>query len=157
MEFTITIDGQNFYNDYSELFDYLYSLNGVEDVVITSDDLVTIDTKYNEKIINDEIIKLEILTFLGLNNYPSIYGFDRHSKNDLILIKKDYQICCDFCFGNIIYPLIETKGIIKVESNYYKKYWKEDDTKYYINIYYDPKLISNKELKELMEEIDHYG
>lgn len=156
-EFTFIIESSNYYNDYSELFDYLYSLNGVEEVTITCEDLLTIDTKYNEKLINDEIIKLEILSFLELNNSPCIYGFDRHSKNDLILIKKDYQICCDYCFGNIIYNLIETKGIEKVESDFFKKHWKSNDTNYFVNIYYDPKLISKKELDELMEEIDHYG
>ena len=156
MEFTFIIENNNDC-DFSELYDYLYSLNGIEDVVITNDDLITIDTKYNDKLINDEIIKLEILTFLNLMNYPCIYGFDRHSKNNLILIKKDYQLCCEFCFGNIIYPLIETKGIIKVESNFYKKYWKENDHNYYVNIYYDPKLITKKDLDKLMEEIDRYG
>jgi copper chaperone CopZ len=118
-EFTLIVDCYNYFKDYSELFDYLYSLNGVEDVVITTDDLLAVSVKYNEKIINDDRIKLEILAFLNSLNYPVIYGFDRHMK-ETKLIKLNYRICCEFCFGNIIYTLIETKGIEKVESNFYQ-------------------------------------
>lgn len=156
-EFTLIIDNHNYYNDYTELFDYLYSLNGVEDVVITCDELLTINTKYDEKIINDEIIKLEILTFLNMTKYPCIYGFDRHSKEKLNIIKKEYHICCEYCFGNIIYTLIETKGIEKVESDFYHKYWKDTIGDYFVNIYYDKNKISKEKLDELIKEIDHYG
>lgn len=154
-KFTILVDGNNYHNNQSELFEYLTSLNGVEDVVITADDLLNIIILYNEKLINDERLRFEILAFLKLLNYPSIYGFDKHhtaSKR----IKLKCRVCCDFCFGNIIYPLIETEGIDKVESDFYQIWQKSGDDNYFINIYYNPKVISQKKLDQLLKKIYVY-
>ena len=155
-EFSITIQDYNYYNDYSELSDYLYSLKGIEEVDIKISDLVTVNTKYNENLINDEIIKYEILALLKLLNYPSISTFDRHQNNTLSF-EVNYRVCCEFCYGNIIYNLIDNKAIVKVESDFYEQYWKKLGESYYIKIYYDPKLINEKGLKKLKEEIDVYG
>lgn len=156
-EFTLILDDSNYYKDYSELFDYLYTLNGIIDVVITTDDKTTVYTKYNEELINDEIIKYEILAFLNLLNYPSIYGFDRHPK-EYKTFTLDCHICCDFCFGNIMYDLIETKGILKAESDFYEKYWGDTrDNRYTVTVYYDPKIISNKKLAEIKKELEVYA
>ena len=155
-EFTITIQDYNYYNDFSELSDYLYSLNGIEEVIITQTDFVTINTKYNEKLINDERIRYEILAFFKLLNYPSIYTFDKH-QNKTLSFTVNYRVCCEMCYGNIVYTLIDNKGVIKVESDFYDQYWKRLGETYYIKVYYDPKLINKNDLKKLKEEIDVYG
>lgn len=157
-EYSIIVDGNNYYKDQSELISYLKSLNGVEEVIVDSKELLKVDVKYAKKIINDEMIRLEILAFLDLQNYPSIYGFDKHTK-DVVCKKYKYNICCEFCFGNIIYNLVDTKGIEKVESDFYEKYWKSNkrDVKYNVSVYYDPHIINKKSIKKLEEEIGVYG
>ena len=155
-EFSLIIDYSNYYGNYDELFEYLYALNGIEDVVITSEYLFTIYVKYNEKLINAERIKLEILAFGNLLNYPCIYGYNKHLKNaKLYKIIRD-SICCDFCYFNLIEYLYEIDGITGVESNFYQKYWtnKLDNEKYIINIFYDPKVFSLDEMKKLEIKLD---
>ena len=156
----LTLKIINCVNNYSnEFYDYLYSLNGVEDVIIISDDdFTTIYTKYDEMIINDEIIKYEILTFLDLNNQPVIVSFDRHSKEKLVCKTKVCNDCCDFCYGNIIYPLFDIKGIEKVESDFYDVYMKSSGKdNYTLKVYYDPKLISKEKWEKIEKEIDIYS
>ena len=157
-EFTVIIDYANYYSDYKELITYIKSLNGVRDVNITEDTIITVNVKYEEKLINDKIIFLELEAFLNLQKYPVLYGFDRHSKEKLVYKKQKANICCEFCFGNIIYTLFEKNGVEKVESDYYDICYNKGktDDEYTINIYYNPKIISETEYQELIKEIECY-
>lgn len=155
-EYTLTINNINYFKDYSELFDYLFDLNGVQDVIIDCDDaFVNITVKYNQDI-NDEIIRLEILYFLDITNYPCIYGFDKHPNGkEMICEKIKYTACCDFCHGNIIYTLIDTPGIEKVESDF--NLASDGKTTYTVTIYYNPKILTKKKYQDLRKKIDVYG
>ncbi len=160
-EFTISVDSLY---DYYELFEYLFGLKGIKDVVITTDDLLTVYTKYDSNLISDQQIKLEILAFLNLLNFPSVYYFDRHFKGkaDIYKIECD-SICCDYCFGNAMEDLFDTDAVVKVESNFYDKFFarkdkfftrKEENNKYYINIYYNPKAMALSEMRKLVNDLD---
>ena len=51
-EFTLKIFYSNYYGNYDEFYDYLYSLNGMDNVSLTSfDEYLIIDVFYDEKII----------------------------------------------------------------------------------------------------------
>ena len=159
-ELTLKIDYANYYHDYSDIINYLLALKGIEDVIIKEEEktgLININTKYNDEIISDKIIKLEILGFLNLLNYPAVYGFDRHYKGkDIQYINLHYNICCEFCFGNILDILYDTKGIKIVESDFCEKYL-DVDSQYTISIYYNPKVISDNKMQDLIKKIDVYG
>ena len=64
--------------EYKELKPYLLSLKGITDVKTKNDDKLIIDIEYNENLIIDKIIKLEIETFLQIKKNPSLIGFDKH-------------------------------------------------------------------------------
>ena len=161
MEYTIIINYISYLKSYEELTNYLLSIKGINDVKINElDDLLKINVKYNKDLINDERIRLEILAFLNLLNWPSIYGYDKHpTKKDVINKTYKFNLCCEFCFGNIIYYLCDINGIEKVESDFYQEYWHGNDKnhEYTITIYYNPSIIDDKKLKEIEEEINIYG
>ena len=157
-EFTVTIDYANYYSDYKELIAYIKSIDGIKDINITENNIITVNVKYDENLINDKMIFLELEAFLKLQKYPSIYGFDRHSKEKLVCNKQKANICCECCFGNIIYTLYEKNGIEKVDSDFYDICIDKGvmDGEYTINIYYNPKIISEIEYQELIKEIECY-
>ena len=159
-EFTITIDYANYYGDYNELINYMKSLDGIKDINIVENTIITVDIKYDEKIINDEIIKGELLSFLKLSNRPVIYGFDKHAKKDIVTLKLKCKYCCESCFGNIIYKLIDTPGIMRVKTDIYEKIYTDDareTDEYNIEIQYDPEIITNDKLDEIKKHISIYG
>lgn len=159
-EFTITIDYANYYGDYNELINYMKSLDGIKDINIVENTIITVDIKYDEKLINDEIIKGELLSFLKLSNQPVIYGFDKHAKKDTVTLKFKCKYCCECCFGNIIYKLIDTQGIMKVETDIYEKIYVDhgcESDEYNIEIQYDPEIITNDKLDEIKKNISIYG
>ena len=158
-EFTVVIDYANYYSDYKELIAYIKALKGVSDFKVEEDTIITIDVKYDEKLITEKIIFLEIEAFLNLQRYPCLYSFDRHSKEKLILKKVKPHICCECCFANIIYNLFETSGIEKVESDFYEVYYEKHDVcgEYSLNISYDPNKISKEKWAEIKKEIDIYS
>ncbi len=159
-EFTLKIDYSNYFHDYSDIVSYLLSLKGIEDVIVKEEEktgLINVITKYKSENISNERIKLEILGFLNLLNNPAVYGFDKHYKGkDIQCINLHYNICCEFCYANILDILYNTKGIEKVESDFCEKYL-DVDSQYTISIYYNPKVISENEMQDLKKEIDVYG
>lgn len=154
-ELYIVIDYYQF--TYDELKNYLLSLNGIKEVlVIDIDDLLRLDIKYDSNLITDNIIKLEILAFADLLKYPVIYEFDKYTKveTNTYEILRD-SVCCEYCYSFFVDELYDTKGIEKVESNFYLKHFKRryKDDKYQITIYYDPNKVSIEKLKELENDL----
>ena len=143
-----------------ELDEYLLSINGIKEVEIKNEDLVMVTVTYDEKVIVENIVKLEILAFLHALKWPSVYEFDRHSKEktNIYKIERD-SICCEFCYASIIEDLYEIDGILKVESNFYHKFFlnRHDGEKYYINIYYNPLILTEKDMVDIENNLDIYG
>ena len=143
-----------------ELDEYLLSINGIKEVEIKNEDLVSITVKYDESVIVENIVKLEILAFLRALKWPSFYEFDRHSKEKTKIYKIERDsICCEFCYADIIEDLYEITGILKVESNFYPKFFlnRHDGEKYYINIYYNPLILTEKVMVDIENNLDIYG
>ena len=155
-EYTLIIDDPSYYDDHFDLFEYLLTLNGIEDVVIVDGPYLTsVTVKYNEKLIGDNQIRYEIMAFSELLNYPCIHGFDKHSSDkDIVTVKIDYHTCCEYCFANNIYTLVDTPGIVKVETDFYENYWKKCIENYSMTISYDPKIISKEKFEKLKKEIE---
>lgn len=155
-ELTLKIDSF----EINELDDYLLSLNGIKEVTITNENLVSVDVKYDEKLITEDIVKLEILAFIHALKWPSYYEFDRHfnGKTKLYMIERD-SICCEFCYAEVLEQLYDIKEIKKVESNFYDKFFKNrhDSKKYYIKVYYDSNVLNEEKMKEIENELEIYG
>ena len=153
-ELTIVIDDWG----NKELKEYLVSLNGVLDVTINDTDVLEIYIKYDNNLITENILKMEIYLFLELKDFPSIISFNKHPKDkteDYTIIREDF--CCEFCYKGAIEELFETKGVEIVESDFYEKYWlnkDEEQNEVYIKISYDPKIISFDKMKELEVKLD---
>ena len=160
-KFSILVEYNSYLKTYDELTNYLLSIKGITKALASEkNNLLYIDTEYDEKLINDEIIKYEILAFLDLLNRPVIYGFSRYpNEDDVNILTLNYTVCCEFCFGNIIYYLIDTKGIERVDSNFFQVYFNKEGRihDYIISIYYNPKVLKEEQLAELIKKIDIYG
>lgn len=130
---------------YKDIDVYLSSLNGVEEIKLDYDNS-EICIKYDNKLITLNILKLEILFYLGLLKIPSIISFDKHSKGSLtdyeIIIK---DLCCEYCLKSIIEELLLVNGIDFVSNNFDYK------TKKNVIIYikYNRQLITKNEIFEL--------
>ena len=109
---------------------------------------LVIDVRYDSTLISFQILKLEILFYLGQLKVPSIVSFNKHSKvntKQYNIVTKD--LCCEFCFRGMIDDLINIDGIEKVTSDF-------DENAYYnkevmVTINYNPRLVKEEELKEL--------
>ena len=64
-----------------EIKDYLLKINGIEDIKINLD-TGEIYIKYNN--ISIKLILMEVELFLDVVKFPSLIGFDKHSKNKLL-------------------------------------------------------------------------
>ena len=141
-----------------ELKDYLLSLNGVLEVIINDEKQLVIYIKYNPNLIGAKVLKMEILLFLDIKKYPVFFAFDRHPSFETLEYKIERKdICCEYCFTGAIDELFEIDGIEKVNSNFYEEYFlKRYDERdaVIIDIKYNPKKISLKELKQIEENLN---
>ena len=114
------------------------------------------DICYDEKLLTNRIIYLEILTFLNVFQTPSLVSFDKHTNRETKTYKIVSNMCCQYCFKIAIDKLFEIDGIEKVENNYIKQYYGKYDqrNKDTFIIYYDSKIISNEKIKEIEKELD---
>ena len=130
------------------------SLNGILDVIITKQEQLEIYIKYDPDLITTKIIKNEILLFLDILKTPSILAFDKHSTmktSEYTITRND--ICCEFCLKGAIEDLFEIDGIEKVESNFDKENYNEQDN-VVINIKYNSDLISRDDMKQMESKLN---
>ena len=140
----------NFWN-HKELKDYLLSLNGVSNVIIDDEKDLVIDFEYDEKIVSPKILRYEVLAFMEVD-YPSLICFNLHeteAKKYKIVVK---DVCCEYCFMDMIEELFTMKGIVSVKSDY-----DEINHHYNINLYieYNPNLLKVEDLKRIEENLNN--
>lgn len=136
---------------HKELKDYLLSLKGINNVLISDDDYrLIINLKYDSKTINYQVIIMEILLFLNHINMPTLIAFDKHPKNPTSNYKiVRHDTCCEFCFRGAIQDLYNIDGIEAVSSNINKYYDTINDKDIIISINYNPNIISLEKIKEI--------
>ena len=113
-------------------------------------DLV-IDFEYDEKIVSPKILRYEVLAFMEVD-YPSLICFNLHeteAKKYKIVVK---DVCCEYCFMDMIEELFTMKGIVSVKSDY-----DEINHHYNINLYieYNPNLLKVEDLKRIEENLNN--
>ena len=131
-----------------EIKDYLLKINGIEDIKINLD-TGEIYIKYNN--ISIKLILMEVELFLDVVKFPSLIGFDKHSKNKLL----DYEmvindLCCEYCLKTNIDILFETDGIESVRTDF--DYINKKDVKIFIK--YDNNKIDIESIKKLESEFN---
>ena len=140
-----------------EFKEYLLSLKGVVSANVSNEDVITIDVCYDEKLITDNIIYMEIATFLNILKIPALISFDRYSKKETRTYKIETSMCCEYCFKIAIEDLLDIPGIVKVDSNYIEQYYHHDgnrEQKDTIIVYYDPAIITENRMNEIVKELD---
>ena len=131
-----------------EIKDYLLKINGIEDIKINLD-TGEIYIKYNN--ISIKLILMEVELFLDVVKFPSLIGFDKHSKNKLL----DYEmvindLCCEYCLKINIDKLFETDGIESVRTDF--DYINKKDVTIFIK--YDNNKIDIERIKKLENEFN---
>ena len=149
-ELNLTIDYYEY--DYTELKDYMLSLNGIKAISFVSNKLLEINILYDSSLITSSIIKYEIYAFMNILNTPVLYSFNKHGNNtNKYEIIRD-SICCEYCYAGAIEELFDVDGIEEVISNFYYNSNKKE--KYKIIVYYNPKKININKMKEIEKDID---
>lgn len=132
---------------YDGLEEYLLSLSGILEVSILNSMNVIVDVKYDSNMIALSVLKLEILFYLGILKIPSIISFDKYSKvptDKYNIVMKD--VCCEFCFRGMIEELFDINGIESITSDFNEYNHRENVI---IEVHYNPKIISELEIKKL--------
>ena len=133
----------------------------IVDANILNDSPLEIYIKYDNKLLSLDLLKKEILTFLDIANIPSILAFDKHLNVDTSLYKMIREdICCDYCFKNVIGSLFDLDGVVKVQSNFdevnYFKTPHDDREDVVISIKYDSALLSDDDMKQIDKDLDFW-
>lgn len=134
---------------HKELLEYLMSLDGILDVKISNEKYLKINVKYDPKLLNSLMIRMEIFFFLDILKIPSLIGFDKHFSGDTLkysIIKKD--ICCEYCLKGAIDDLFIINGIEKVMVNYDENDYVEGKD-IIININFNPQVISVADTRQI--------
>ncbi len=159
---TLTFDSIDLYSlrNQKEFNDYILSLNGVleSNISCNDDGTVTFNITYDDNIIKDKILCIEIKTFLKQYRYPSLILFDKHFDGniDKKTIKK--TICCEFCFKITIEDLFDIDEIVKVENNYIERYIENytslDEGEDILTIYYDKDKFDSCKIDEIIKALN---
>ena len=160
---TMTFDSIEIYkeDDRNELKNYILALNGVTESDVSYDaetGTVTFNITYDDAIIKNKMLQLEIKTYLNRYKYPALIFFDKHFEGETG--KKEFKgkVCCEFCFKIAIEDLFEIDEIVKVENNYIERYIEHysslDEGEDNITIYYDASKIDSNKMDEIIKALN---
>lgn len=101
-----------------EIREYLLMQDGIVDITIDRENLLTIlNINYNKKT-TSEIIMNHIKLFQK-NKYFILFEFDKGTINEFKILKYTiYDMCCEYCYKGLVMNLFENKKIKSVKSNF---------------------------------------
>jgi copper chaperone CopZ len=123
--------------------EYLKTYEGITNI---SYEQSVLDIEYDDKQVDCFIIMKALELFdAGCEN--SLYYFDKHESNTKVYEFHIKDICCDFCYYDMINELFYINGITKFDNDYL------DITDPGLNVNmtceYNPKIITPEELKQI--------
>ena len=160
---TMTFDSIDMYieNNKEELNDYILSLNGVVESNASYDNetgTMTFNITYDDVIIKNKMLQLELKTYLNRYKYPALIFFDKHFEGKIGKKVFKGKVCCEFCFKIAIEDLFEIDEIVKVENNYIERYIENysslDEGEDNITIYYDASKIDSNKMDEIIKALN---
>lgn len=132
---------------YNEIKSYLLDLNGVDEVLISKDEITVI---YNDEGIDVYMLKSEIELFLEIDKTPSIIGFNKYNITDNKYDIYINDLCCEYCLKGFIEELLMIDGIVEAYTDF--DYVNKKNVK--IMIKYDSSIISMDEINNLEKEFN---
>ena len=132
---------------HDELKKYLLSLEGISNVEIRNGKYLKLKFNYNPDVISAKTIKAEVYLFSKIL-MPCLISFTKEeTDNDEAYTFTINNPCCEYCVRGDVEDLIEINGITKAKAHYNKN-------KSLIDVMYDSKVISKKELDALEEKFN---
>lgn len=132
---------------YNEIKSYLLDLNGVDEVLISKDEITVI---YNDEGIDVYMLKTEIELFLEIDKTPSIIGFNKYNITDNKYDIYINDLCCEYCLKGFVEELLMIDGIVEAYTDF--DYVNKKNVK--IMIKYDSSVISMDEINNLEKEFN---
>ena len=119
---------------------------GITEVILNKNkSFIVLNINYNKKTTPEIIIKY--IELFQKYNYSLLFEFDKGSKGIFKTLKyKIDDMCCDYCYRNLVMDLFENERIKSVKSNY-------DYNKPAFNIEFEIKYDEKYSEKELIEYI----
>ena len=160
---TMTFDSIEIYkeDDRNDLKKYILALNGVIESNVSYDPetgTVTFNITYDDVIIKNKMLQLEIKTYLNRYKYPALILFDKHFEGKIDKKVFKGKVCCEFCFKIAIEDLFEIDEIVKVENNYIERYIENysdlDEGEDIITIYYDANKFDSNKMDEIIKALN---
>lgn len=115
----------------SDIKEFLTSVYGINKVDIISEINygVRFDFEYDKKAIKPQAILEQIELYMKAYWRPALVGFDKHSNNYKKVTYKEPNLCCEFCYLNLVNELFYNDNVNSFKHltddvcNYsYKKY-----------------------------------
>lgn len=104
-----------------EVKDYLLSVDGIKEVNITLENKKDIiDIVYDGKKTNYKLVLKEIELFAGKSSSHYLCSFNKHMENTKTHIYKNANICCEYCFEDMIMELFKCENVNSFESTYFE-------------------------------------
>ena len=130
-----------------ELKDYLTEQLGITEASIDYNNTIPVlNVKYNDKTTPEIVMKY--IELFQKRKYSILFGFDKDTLGDFNVLKYTVDdMCCEYCYRNLVMDLFENKKIKSVKSNFdfnmphyniefiieYAKDYKEKELIEYIN------------------------
>ena len=101
-----------------ELKEYLLQQEGIIDVKYNKNKpFIVLNIKYNKNTTPEIIIKY--IELFQKYNYSILFEFDKGSKGDFKTLKYTIDdMCCEYCYRNLVMDLFENENIKSVKSNF---------------------------------------
>ena len=101
-----------------EVREYLLTQEGITDVKIDEKEFfVILNIKYNEKTTPEIIMKY--IELFQICDYSLLFEFDKETEGNYKIYKYVVDdMCCEYCYRNLVMNLFENKKIKSVKSNF---------------------------------------
>ena len=101
-----------------ELKEYLLTQDGIENINFNKKDFLTeLDIEYNDKTTPNLIMKY--IELFQKKKYPILFEFDKCTISNFKILKYIINdMCCEYCYKNLVMDLYENENIKAVKSNF---------------------------------------
>ena len=101
-----------------EIKEYLLSQDGITNVDVNYDDFfIEINVEHDDKV--TPVMVMKYIDLFCEYKYSRLVEFNKVTNKEVKILKYNvYDMCCEFCYMNLMQDLLENDNIISAKSDY---------------------------------------